>query len=108
MTKAQHTKLPWEVNTLADPQGRTEVFAGNILILDTKSGTVHRFEGTAGEEEANASFIVKAVNCHDELLNALKEAVKAMRKHDVAEAKAFGVDFVAIIKKAESETLNKG
>jgi len=39
-------------------------------------------------EAANARLIVRAVNCHEELLEALKIAVKALKDHDIDESMA--------------------
>lgn len=58
-TKQGHTPTPWHWHN-----------AGNISIIFKKN--THIVDcGTA----ANATFIVKAVNCHDELVEALKIAL---------------------------------
>ena len=38
--------------------------------------------------KANAEFIVRSCNCHDELLEALKMAVGALRENDIDESMA--------------------
>lgn len=59
MTK--HTKTPWKV------WNRTEI-EGEQYVLATTSISRHHKD----KEEANAQFIVKAVNNHENLLKALK------------------------------------
>ena len=58
--------------------------------------------------EANAAFIVRACNTHDEMLAALKYVVKYHREHDSGEGELFGLDFVttciAAIAKAEGQS----
>ena len=67
-----HTKLPWSINALA---------SGRIVSEKRSIGSVGGFndgtEKTYLENEANAAFIVKAVNSHYQLLEALKEIAEA-------------------------------
>ena len=61
-----HTPLPWfafEGECTGDP------------CIGCETGTIAVCEGNEGEAEANAEFIVKAVNSHDDLLDACKEVV---------------------------------
>ncbi len=69
----KHTPTPWFIE-------RINKQAPSIVhIVSRKGGTISDevasvYCADAGsEQEANAKFIVKAVNCHDELLAALKE-----------------------------------
>lgn len=76
MTRPAHTALPWTVERYGD---------GDSLVIH--SDEVHRvcFMATPGKLgsqaviEANAALIVRAVNCHDELVKAL-EAILAKHK----------------------------
>ncbi len=71
---AQHTPTPWGYSTdltpsLEDPNPTGAVifsdgFAGNIAALD---------DNEDGCMEANAAFIVKACNAHDDLVDALRQ-----------------------------------
>lgn len=71
---AQHTPTPWRVYDAGDENypgidagWRSVVMFGNA---DEECGV----RGDTREEaEANARFIVHAVNCHDELLAALEQ-----------------------------------
>lgn len=77
---AQHTPTPWTVYDAAeacypgiDAARRTVVVFGNA---DEECGV----RGDTPEEaEANARFIVHAVNCHDDLLEALEETWRVLR-----------------------------
>ena len=59
-----HSKLPWTY----EPQPYTQdaIWAGTKLIANVI--------GDSAETEANAAHIVKCVNLHDELVEALKDA----------------------------------
>lgn len=66
--KAQHTTTPWFVNVWTT--GRRTVEANTIVICE-----VHNtHEGNA----ANAEHIVRAVNCHEDLLAACINAEHAL------------------------------
>ena len=77
---SEHSPLPWSiVGSLVD---QLYYIGGANAICDIhRSGYVEngdsRFHRTPKEDEANAEFIVKAVNCHDELLAALKAFMRA-------------------------------
>lgn len=61
MTKEQtHSTTPWDVAT---GYHGAEIYA---------NGTIARIPDDMRNWEANAAFIVKACNCHDELIEALK------------------------------------
>ena len=80
----KHTKLPWEKNYKGSlghikSIAKTEKDKGKYPLTPT----VCRFKELEGiisreEAEANAAFIVKAVNSHEKLLNALKKARPAV------------------------------
>jgi hypothetical protein len=62
---ARHTEGPWEIfarGTNANPTCAIAKVQGPIVA-----------QTVGGNDEANAEFIVRAVNSHDELLAALKE-----------------------------------
>lgn len=64
-TEKQHTKTPWEVDIVKDDEGIPDeynIYAGNIEIAYVSTN-----------QQANASFIVTACNCHDELVSLLTD-----------------------------------
>jgi hypothetical protein len=73
----QHTPTPYEVANINDKiciYANQATKSGKIVShivaeLDYENGIPHE------EAEANAAFIVKAVNAHDEMLQLLKEAL---------------------------------
>jgi hypothetical protein len=68
---SKHTETPWR-NVLNQHNDHTsEVWARNDRVVVALCGT-------GNEAVANAEFIVRAVNAHDELLEALKEAEKVL------------------------------
>lgn len=76
----KHTPGPWRVAAPPDKvctdYGDDSDFTKNGL-AKTVVVCEHRSWMAEGEEFANAAFIVKAVNCHNELLEALREMVEA-------------------------------
>jgi len=67
----QHTPTPWKVLQAGDPSGVPRVTSdkGGVAVI-----CVNRYMGEKGpsaEESANAAFIVRACNAHDELVAAL-------------------------------------
>jgi hypothetical protein len=65
---AEHTQTPW----LSDPDWR-EGYSWNIHIVDAANPDMRIcFMTSDGPAEANAAFIVKAVNNHDALVKALE------------------------------------
>lgn len=89
---ARHTPGPWsvidnswEVSTVYGPDGETvaECPINSIVTEDTQ------FEHEA-VKEANARFIVHAVNCHDDLLAAAIYAVQQLADGDEADIDSDG------------------
>lgn len=72
MTKAKHTPTPWKIEF----NSKCEIVAkeGTIATLDLPMKRELGYDGACLLEEANASFIVKAVNSHEALVEALKLA----------------------------------
>ena len=64
----QHTPTPWQ----ADPDDR-EGYEWNIHILDSSGVNRICFMSNGPQTQANADFIVKAVNSHERLVVALEE-----------------------------------
>lgn len=74
-----HTPIPWEVNNgrliVVDCYGK--VIASTDVSIDHPPKRYVDRE----ESKANAEFIVKAVNCHEELIEELRRAKDVMQKH---------------------------
>ena len=108
----EHTPLPWRVSS--DMHGRM------LRILSERHGAVaidtpfrhDAFdpEGTGRSDhtdemlEANAKLIVRAVNCHDDLLAALEWAERALAPYSKDPAEGSGMHKIrAAITKARGE-----
>ncbi len=93
--EAQHTPVPWKVSTNPGGPGDQPAFPS----IRDSSGLPHGQDIVAmplGDSEtvnANAAFIVKAVNSHDKLVGALEKLLRhpigiSTNSMDVAEARA--------------------
>lgn len=84
MENVQHTPTPWE--HLPDEEGSPIVGAGQrICDMDCRSfSDDESFESQTAQMEADAAFIVRACNAHDELVAALKHAEKMLERHGEA------------------------
>ena len=75
---AEHTPLPWRVEQETDliwGACNTDDFSTRGMgysIVEGKSGSWNKGKPDMDEREANAAFIVKAVNAHDALIEALR------------------------------------
>ncbi len=85
MKKQEHTPVPWEIgydnDVGPDDEGFWEWLTAGPARLDYTSGKEE-------EAKANAEFIVRACNCHAELLEALslcKMTLGALGGHTAAE-----------------------
>ena len=69
---AEHSKLPWSIDD-----------AKNYLFKDAEGSIVGELWSPEEEEQdiANAAFIVKAVNMHDELVSAIGKIDSIMRRN---------------------------
>jgi len=77
--EAKHTPTPWKATmVLVSGRGKQSIFRPWITTTDGDRGICEIFvSGNDGrnitsEDRANAAFIVRAVNAHDELLEAVK------------------------------------
>lgn len=84
MTILQHTDLPWQSHDGWEP------WEGAIQIVGP-GGQIICFTTSGANEKANAAFIVRACNAHDDLVNACKRALidlgaaKLLAKHTLGE-----------------------
>lgn len=116
MNKITHTPVPWTAAgwssrgtpiLAADPHksvGRTIA----IVPCDYKSNSDHPTGNEQADYEthttkANIEFIVRACNCHEELLAALERYVNACGPHDSFDNE-FRQDAIAAIAKARKES----
>ncbi len=73
----EHTPTPWEIRRGESPMGEFFVLSstgrgpGRSRILATVDGNVATLDGLGAK--ANAEFIVRAVNCHDDLVQACRD-----------------------------------
>lgn len=81
--KPQHTAIPWEPTGNGEPV--KNIKDPIFYKLGIKHGGIRVAEAHGiGEEEAkaNAAFIVKAVNSHDELVEALKSVLDTIESYN--------------------------
>ena len=90
MSNLKHTPTPWKVNekynTITDSDGCGIAQENGI--------------NNSQEWEANAKLIVKAVNCHEELLEALIEAKSLIKRQGFTEEHLTVIQITNAIKKA--------
>lgn len=98
-----HTLGPWFLSPLVSREG--------FRINDSEGYCVAETDGRSGdgEEEANAQFIVKACNAHDEMQAALKLALDEIHHPGAARFNDRDIDEVirAAIAKAEGKPCPK-
>ena len=90
MKKSEHTPTPWE-QSISEPERVYE--SGGILVHANGSKYL-----PDAEKVANAAFIVRAVNSHDMLVNALQKLL------DCAETEK-GMDFYSAHKELARKAL---
>jgi len=90
---SEHTPTPWRVEEGTDliwgacnPDDRTTYGMG-YSIVQGKSGAWGARQPDMDEREANAAFIVKAVNNHDALVSVL-EKIAGKREYEPADHEA--------------------
>lgn len=77
---APHDATPWTV------QAKNSCY--RVTPSDNEFYTIAKVSGFNFQmAKANAQFIVKAVNCHEDLLEACKMALDAMKEQQMANAK---------------------
>ena len=99
MGKEKHTKTPWKV-FYAKSNDDLIIGVGE----ETGEGIIASngsFWGTDSEAKSNAEHVVKCVNAHDELLEALEDAFKAWSDPDHIPQPE---EWFAAIKRAKGES----
>lgn len=76
LIEPKHTPTPWNVEKIT---GNKETIFwlqanGSNIFTSANSATIY-----AGEDEANAAFIVRAVNSHDEMIASLKDILSRFK-----------------------------
>ena len=102
MTKDNATPRPWKVSDLDKFRIVADDNAGRYVAI-----TYHDMLHNTEMNEANAQLIVKAVNCHDELVEALKLSYRSLTIDSDME-KDFAVEIKKIkqaLAKAESDPI---
>jgi len=103
------TPVPWELragdNYFIEAAGYPKEFPHRFKHDDLGDCVAYIGNRTGDFGEANAKFIVKAVNCHDSLLEACKKARKVMRENStpIDEWDDTFKSLTAAIAKAEAE-----
>ena len=90
---AAHTPTPWHVVTIDGSIGSIEAEDGSPVAQAQPRGTLRHPDHA--ERRANADFIVRAVNCHDDLVDALEAFL------DVGNCKASRDMAIAALTKAK-------
>lgn len=94
-TKTAHTATPWRTSAKFEPyQPAPTIYSGTKQIAVCKEGICF-----TQEDVTNAQFIVTAVNCHEELLSALK-IFMTLNMHTSPER-------MALIRKTSSDAISK-
>lgn len=89
-TQVQHTPTPWLKAELGVVRNEVDNYLVARCIGDTDQ-----------EADANAAFIVRAVNSHEAMLEALKLVVRDLKKYGKYEASSVYLEL--IISQAEGE-----
>jgi hypothetical protein len=77
---AQHLPTPWSFESGADNSGDDpDNTLGSIMGAAPLNYHIARVWSDIGAAEANAAFIVRAVNAHDELVAALRDVLRIAR-----------------------------
>lgn len=67
MSESKHTPTPW----MTSPYNAMGVFDSDKRCVAVVYSGVHSYDIDLGEREANAAFIVKAVNAYEPMVEAL-------------------------------------
>ena len=78
----EHTATPWIKQYVATQDGKGGTKRFFVCGGSDHSIIVATLKGWDGDDEANAAFIVQAVNAHDELVEALKEIAEGRGRFD--------------------------
>ena len=106
---SEHTPTPWRADMGEfPPQMKLEPYLRSYVGPDGETIRVKGFALSGGnvemdEARANSEFIVKAVNCHDDLVAALKAVVAVADRNTVEFAMAR-----AALAKADAGTVRLG
>lgn len=67
-----HSPLPWNYWELGDRFGVSDSYDEGLILDDDVKNWNHPF---AEQQKANAAFIVRAVNCHEEITDLLQQTL---------------------------------
>lgn len=77
-TRMPHTPVPWAIDPDTDDRWSIVDKPGGRWL----SNGIATIDYTGGNAEANAAFIVKAVNAHDEMVEVLRKTLRVMSQRD--------------------------
>lgn len=89
--KQKHSPLPW----ITVDRSMTDLFTKDGYHICSTGGYSDNFSDDGGlyRNIANAAFIVRAVNSHDTLVEALKDAMSALSYVRACHGDLYGVGF---------------
>lgn len=81
-----HTPTPWAALSM-----NNAVDCWPVITSEDRTDFIAELQINKKDREANAAFIVKAVNCHEELVNALESILKRFEKQIARDAESKAV-----------------
>ena len=108
MQEAKHTPTPWELGTNGDNCARNHaICGGNSVIAKVYGKGYPAGKGWSAESEADARFIVTAVNAHEEMLAALQRVTKwLIRCAEADEERAKDTRFITLSEACTADAKN--
>lgn len=102
----KHTPVPWAYKVAAKAIGDEKLDTGIIAEIDGANRIVAECFGRVGQSTYlnsvdNAAFIVRAVNCHDELIEVLTRFSHDGALQTIEDRERFRKEARAAIRKAE-------
>lgn len=103
MTQSKHTPTPWRYKHSTRPDNTGGY---DTAIIDIKNKIIAETfqnvdEGDSRDSKANAELIVKAVNCHDELIEAITLAIGLLQDNQPSKVDHHALE---VLKQALSKT----
>ncbi len=78
---SNHTPGPWQLGKNGDQCARNHaICSGPVVIAKVYGRGYPAGEGWSPESEADAAFIVRACNSHEELLAALEDCIESLSR----------------------------
>lgn len=77
---APHSPLPWRIDAKFNKPRQIEIWSDYPSAFKLKAQVAAVFDDVPRDGRANAAFIVTACNAHHELIEALRQATKALER----------------------------